>query len=223
MKYAFLFPALGALVLGLAYLALGSFAWLVAWPAIALFGVGWVYLTNIPRVFGKQNDGTLAPIQHFVWAPYLLLVRAVHAIQRKLGGEAPWHEVAPNLFVGRRPHHADLPKGCVLVVDMCAELPAATGVATAAMYRVFPTLDAMAPIVSDLSQAVDAVLAADGPVLIHCAVGRGRSATVAACVLLARKNHGTIEEAEADMRVHRAVIRLNNRQRAAARAFLATL
>ncbi len=226
MKYAVTFPLLGAGVAFFAY-ALAAHSAVVgvlfAWLSLALVGVGIVYALDTPSAFGKRADGTLAPLSSLLWAPFLAMVRTVHALQKRALREPASHEVAANLFVGRRPHARELPQDIALVVDVCAEMPASRGVREKSGAYVFvPALDATAPRVDQIARAVDAVLATTGPVLVHCAVGRGRSAMVAACVLVARGEHATIEEAEAAMRLRRPVIRLNDRQRARAREYLAS-
>ena len=63
-------------------------------------------------------------------------------------------------------------------------------------------------------QAVDAVLAAPGPAFIHCAFGHGRSATIAAAVLV-RRGDATLDGVERMLRAARPRIGLNAHQRRA--------
>lgn len=58
------------------------------------------------------------------------------------------------------------------------------------------------------------------PVLIHCAHGHGRSATVLAAVLIAGGATEGVAGAEAAMKAARPRVRLNRRQRAALLAWL---
>jgi protein-tyrosine phosphatase len=63
-------------------------------------------------------------------------------------------------------------------------------------------------------RAVEAVLAARGAAFIHCAFGHGRSATVAAAVLV-RRGDATLDDVEAKLRAVRPRIGLNAHQRRA--------
>lgn len=213
-----------AAAVALASLELGGVArWPVAWAALALAGVGGVYLVDWTGAFGKRADGTLSPVHAMVWWPFLLLVRGFHEAQRVLLREAASDEVAPGLWVGRRPRHHELPAGVTLVVDLCAELPAAPGVARAARHRYLasPVLDATAPTSAELERIVAAIREAPGPVLVHCAAGHGRSAAVAAAAAIAGGHFPDLPAAEATLRVRRRWIRLNREQRRAVERFAA--
>lgn len=134
--------------------------------------------------------------------------------------------VAPGVWVGRRPRVHELPEGVAIVVDLCAELPAAPGVASdrganrasgsapGRAYLAIPTLDATSPTPAQLVRAVDTVLSASGPAFIHCAFGHGRSATLAAAVLI-RRGDATLDDVEQLMQARRPKIALNAHQRAA--------
>jgi protein-tyrosine phosphatase len=77
-----------------------------------------------------------------------------------------------------------------------------------------PALDATAPSPAQIARAVDAVVAAPGAAFIHCAFGHGRSAAVAAAVLI-RRGDATLEDVERKMQGVRPRIGLNAVQRAA--------
>lgn len=64
-------------------------------------------------------------------------------------------------------------------------------------------------------------VAAGRPVLVHCAHGHGRSATVLAAILIADGRAAGVAEAEALMQAQRPRVRLNRRQRAALLAWVA--
>lgn len=64
-------------------------------------------------------------------------------------------------------------------------------------------------------------VAAGRPVLVHCAHGHGRSATVLAAILIAEGRASGVAEAEALMQAQRPRVRLNRRQRAALLAWVA--
>lgn len=80
-----------------------------------------------------------------------------------------------------------------------------------------------APTVAQLDAAVqwaEKQAASGRSVLVHCAHGHGRSATVLGAILLAEGHATSVDEAESLMQALRPRIRLNVRQRAGLQAWL---
>ena len=184
------------------------------WPAAILAAAWVVYLFDAPRAFGKRADGSLPLYAWLVWWPVFVFQWIGHELARSVTSEPVANEVAPGVWVGRRPRRHELPAGIAIVVDLCAEMPAAAGVRDGREYVTVPTLDARTPLPRELVAIVDRVQAAGGPAFIHCAFGHGRSATVAAAVLV-RRGLYTLDTVEAAMKAVRPRIGLNRRQRAA--------
>jgi protein-tyrosine phosphatase len=201
----------------LAYVAATTHAWILVWPAAVLAAAWFVYLGSAPRAFMKQPDGSLPWYAWAVWGPIFAWQWLGHELVRAFSKEPVANEVAPGVWVGRRPRASELRPDLEIVVDLCAELPAARGVAEDRIYVSIPTLDARSPTPEQIATAVDRVLAANGPALIHCAFGHGRSATVAAAVLV-RRGDATLDTVEAMMKASRPKIGLNGNQRRALRA-----
>src|ERR1041384_511535 len=195
-------------------LAIWTRVWILLWPAVVLVAVAIVYLAQAPGAFGKRPGGTLAWWAWLAWAPIFGYMRLLHELARSLTDEPVANEVAPGVWVGRRPRRHELPPGIAIVVDLCAELAAAPGVATGRGYLSIPTLDATSPTPDQIAGAVDTMLAAGGPVFVHCAFGHGRSATVAAALLI-RRGDATLEDVEGKLRARRPRIGLNPHQRRA--------
>jgi hypothetical protein len=212
-----LLPVLAALFLAL---AIWTRFWPLLWPAVVLFAVAIVYLVGAPRALGKRADGRIAWWAWLLWAPLFGWMRLLHELARSLTREPVADQVADGVWVGRRPRAHELPPGVAIVVDLCADLPEAAGVATGQAYLSIPALDATAPTPAQIARAVDAMLAAGGPAFIHCAFGHGRSATVAAALLI-RRGDATLDDVEARMRAIRPRIGLNAVQRAALAAAVA--
>lgn len=211
MRYGFLFVALSASLLWLA-LVIGGAGLVLLWPALSFLLVGAAYLAHRPALLGKRPDGTQAGWAVLLLGPYFLLTWATWHAERQLGRGDCAHEVAPGLWVGRRPFAPDLPDGVRLIVDLTAELPAAAAVRRHPGYLCVPTLDATAPEPSALRGLLER-LRGEEQIYLHCASGHGRSATVAAALLLARGLAASVEEAEAQLRQRRPGIRLNAAQR----------
>jgi protein-tyrosine phosphatase len=186
VRYAVVF---GLCALALAALAVeqGGWAWLLLWPALsnALVSAGYAGLG--PRLLGKRGDGRLAWWAVVLLLPFLLGTWLFWHVYRLLTPTPVHHEVTPGLWLGRRAFPHELPPGVSLVVDLTAEFPAARGVIVAGRrYLCLPTLDGMAPDEAGLRTLVETVVAWEGTVYLHCAQGFGRSALVAAAVLLQR-------------------------------------
>ncbi len=220
MGYALLLAILGASLGALAFATRGCGAIVLAWCGASFFSVGVLYAIAGHRSFGKRADGTVS-LARLAWIPFLAIMRVVHETHRLYSGERASDEIAPGLHVGRRPRRHELPAGVTLVVDMCTEFPAARDIASACDYVCVPTLDGAPPSPRELARAVEAVLAAKGPVLVHCAAGHGRSAMVALLASIVRGTWLDLDTAERAARAIRPGIRLNGPQRRAAAAFLA--
>ena len=104
------------------------------------------------------------------------------------------------------------------MVDFTAEFPRSYFVPLTSRYLAYPTLDTLAPSQSDLHNMLTALEGEKAPVFFHCAVGRGRSATGAAALLLQRYPDKSVEDIEAMMRAARSGIRLHAGQRERLRA-----
>lgn len=195
-------------------LAIWTRVWILLWPAAVWGAVAIVYLARVPRAFGKRPDGTLAWWGWLAWAPMFGYMRLLHELARSLTNEPVANEVAPGIWVGRRPRARELPEGIAIVVDLCAEFAEARGVVDGRRYLAIPTLDATSPTPAEIARAVDVMLAMSGGAFIHCAFGHGRSATVAAA-LLVRRGDATLDDVERKMRACRPRIGLNAYQRGA--------
>lgn len=196
----------------LAALASGVVRAVFAWCALVLVGVIGGILLRRPGWMGKRVDGAFPWWSLAVWAPWHVLTRLLATLQRRVSPPGA-SEVGSGLWVGAWPLPGDAPEDAA-IVDLTAELP--RRVVTPA-YFCAPTWDHTAPDVVDIERAVVFALGErrrGRPVLIHCAHGRGRSATVACAVMIALGDASGPEEALAKVRARRA-IHLNREQRAA--------
>ena len=132
--------------------------------------------------------------------PYLLMTWTGWHLIRLLSRETCCDEVAPGVWVGRRPFARDLPADVSLIVDLTAEFPARRSVRRGRTYLCVPTLDATAPEEHAIRAIVEQISAWSGAVYIHCALGHARSAMTAAAVLIRR---GHAEDAEHAVKVMR--------------------
>lgn len=217
LRFGWLQIALGFLLLGVAA-SMRGVMWAMVWPATAVIVIGLGYLGLGPSVFGKRRNGTLHPLRALVLLPYhgVAFLRLHWDLWRHR--EAAWNEVAPGVFLGRRTLGA-LPEGTKVVVDLTAELPAISGVRASVEkgvlgYHVLPTLDATAPEEAPFISLVELLSPMKETVFIHCAAGHGRSAALAAALLVARSLAFDAESAEARLKRARPLVHLHREQRA---------
>jgi protein-tyrosine phosphatase len=230
MRYTFAFALVAATALAGTLVAPGWLARLpLLWVAASFLLASAGYAGAGPRVLGKRADGTLPAWSYVVNGPFLLLglvtMRAVHLTSR----EPPFHEVAPGVLLGRRPTRRDLDAyralGVTAVLDLCAELPASRALTGGERYLTVPVLDAEPPTPDQLRAAIawlDAQLP-QGRVLVHCALGHGRSATVVAAWQLFHGAGGDALDVEAGLRRTRAGVRFTPPQHLALEAWRRTL
>ena len=206
------------LFIGFGQLALAKLyphaAWFLAWSGLSFLTVAVAYVQQKPRVFGKRLDGTLAWGPCLLLLPYLVLTWLLWYCQTRFSREAVFNEVAPGLWLGRRIAANQLPPGVTLIVDLTSEFGEPRAMRAGRTYLCLLTLDNAAPDPEAFRNAVRQAAAWDGAVYIHCALGHGRSALVAAAALAARGLAAGPEEALARVKQARPGVRLNRSQEA---------
>ena len=193
----------------------GAWLWLL-FPGLCFGLIALGFLGVGGRIVGKRSDGTIPAWAWILYAPFFLMSWSVIALRRAVGRRAsPYDEVVPRVFVGRWCLARSLP-AVSAVIDLTVELPK-IATASATKFLCIPTFDTCAPRLTDIERAIELiehVHRAQGAVFIHCAAGRGRSATIAAAWLLARTVASGPEQAEEMLRKARPGIRLTGAQRA---------
>jgi protein-tyrosine phosphatase len=206
---------LGALSVGLFDLAWthGGVAWALAWPSLSALLLVVAYAKSAPGLLGKRPDGTRPAWAWALFLPYFVFLGAAWRLEQLLGEDC-WNEVAPGLYLGRRARARELPPDVRLVADLTAEFHEPAAVKEGRHYRCLPTLDARAPAAAAFVALVEQIASSPEPVYVHCASGHGRSATVAAAVLIRRGLARSPEDAETRLRASRPSVRLRPAQRA---------
>ena len=191
--------ALAAVVFaGLAVGFGGGWLWLF-WPAVSLALVAAAYGGLGVAVFEKDAGGRIGVAARVLLAPYLVSARLNSRLWTRT--DARRVEIADGVFLGRFPAAGDL-VGLATVVDLTAEFSRPAG---RVAWQALPMLDLVAPEPSLLAAAAERVEAAraQGPVLICCALGYGRSVAVAAVWLTRFGGAATLDEALALLRHRR--------------------
>ena len=188
----------GAVVCTLAALPAGAWLWF-GWPAIALALTALAYATANPRWLQKCS-GNPTPAAEWILLPVTLIARLWQT--RWLRREPAWHEVSPGVFFGRKLTDSEATRFLAMhpnaaVIDLAAESKAATPFREDARYFQLPVLDLTVPDAAtrDRAFAIIREHLPHGPVLIHCLLGLGRSAHIAAAWLLASGRCATAGDA----------------------------
>ena len=195
----------GALVCMLLALAGGAWLW-AGWPAIACALTALAYATANPRWLQKIS-GTPTPAAEWILLPITLVARL--AQMPWLHREPAWHEIAPGVFFGRRLRDSEARTFLtahpnLAVIDLTAESKEATPFREHAHYFPLAVLDLTPPDPETCRRACDIIRdhLASGPVFIHCQLGLGRSAHIAAAWLL---DSGRCADAESAVKTMRAI------------------
>ncbi len=216
------------MVFGWLLSGLGVFCAVTGWNAGGLIGFGWywfsasllavgvIYLKRLPQALGKRPSGGIGFVHVLLLLPYFAVVWGLWHVERALVRREAYNEVTRGLYVGRRLYGDEIPAGVTLVVDLTAEFPEPP-LPEGVDYLSVPTLDGTAPDDDSINMAIEIIKAAEGKVYIHCASGTGRSATMAAAVLMRRRRIKDVAKLCDLLREKRPGIRLN----AAQRSFLA--
>lgn len=195
MKYALIF-----LIFGILFIIFGCnliiFRWLFFWTGVSFIIVGAAYGGIGAKVFGKKSNGNISKLSLFLLMPYLLLTWIVWHIQRLISKENCCNEIAPGIWLGRRAFVNELPNNISLIIDLTAEFPEPPNVISGKTYICIPTLDTSVPPESVFQKLIHTICSWEGNVYIHCALGHGRSATVAAGVLLCKGLVDNLNQAE---------------------------
>ncbi len=222
-RWPFLYLGLMLADLGLAYAWPGG-RWLMLWAALAHGGLALAFWRRDPSLLGKRPDGRLTLAALLFFLPYLAFLWSFFHLKRLLlRREDCWNEVAPGIYVGRRPLAGEMPADVNLVVDAMAELPESAAALAAPGYVCLPTLNRLVPEDEPFRALILRLAVEKGPLYIHCGAGKGRSATVAAALLIARGLAGDVEEATLILKRARPIVSLHPVQQELVRRLAANL
>lgn len=176
----------------------------ILWTGVAclMASIAWLLPTKtgatnhrVRWIFGKRDDGTRTWWSTILLLPFLGPVWLYWHVRRPRLEEAPWHELLPDLVIGRRLLDSEFDLDVDHIVDLTCEYSAAPGQRRHKGYLCLPIVDGAAPPVAVLQQYSEKLQQLEGRIYLHCAEGHGRTATMAAMLLLARGVATDVEDA----------------------------
>lgn len=191
------------------------------WIAFSLIAVSSAYLLNYPSLFRKREDGSIPFYIRWIFVPFLLGSWLYNEYARRTDKVPPLQKIESNLFLACRMsgQHVDLlnENNIDAILDVTAEFDGLDWTAYQEDFRYLnvPVLDHTSPTPEQLVLAINWLnqqVSENKNVVVHCALGRGRSVLVVAAYLLAKKPDLSVDDAMRQINQIRQTARLNKRQ-----------
>jgi hypothetical protein len=183
----------------------------------SLLAVALAYGVGRSDFFGKV--GGRLRWSKIVLLPYLAVQTAIWHLLRSTSREPPFCAVAEGIIIGRRLLSHEYPPNLSSLVDFTCEFSEPLPLNGSAFYVNVPILDGGCVSPAALDAAVIRILSLPRPIYLHCAQGHGRTAMIAACLLIELGLASTVTRASALVRAARPRARLNGRQATAVAHF----
>lgn len=191
------------------------------WVAFSLIAVSSAYLLNYPSLFRKREDGSIPFYIRWIFVPFLLGSGLYNEYARRTDKVPPLQKIEPHLFLACRmsTQHVDLlnENNVDAILDVTAEFDGLDWTAYQEDYKYLnvPVLDHTSPTSEQLVLAINWLnqqISDNKNVVVHCALGRGRSVLVVAAYLLAKNPSLSVDDALRQINQIRQTARLNKRQ-----------
>lgn len=227
MKYAIYFSllSLGALLAAVS----AEDSWIVQMIliscSVAFSGVAVAYATGRPGLLMKRDDGSQPIFAWLVLWPYFLLAHGSLLLYRLSNHrKTRVAEVIPGIWFARRLTRREFREAGVrwsAVLDLAAEFPRIASADTA--YRSLPMLDGAVPSEDQIDEAVTWIdtQVTRGPLLVHCALGHGRTGMVILAWLLLQRHVPDVKTGVNHLRARRSTFGMSKAQLAALEALAA--
>ncbi len=194
---------------------------LLLWIAFSLGAVSFAYICNFPSLFRKREDGSIPFYVRWLFVPFLLGTGAYNHFARKYDKVPAIQKIDDDLFLACRLGSKDIEPmkrdGVTAILDVTAEFDGLdwTAYKLDLAYLNIPVLDHTSPTEDQLHTAInwiDQQIRDGRKVVVHCALGRGRSVLTMAAYLLARDDTLSVIDALNKIQSIRSTARLNKRQ-----------
>jgi len=194
-------------------------AW--AWFALSFFCVSLAYLLNKPAIFRKRSDGTVPIYIRWIFLPFLWSTQLYNSWARNKDPVPALQKIDEGLYLARRLFPSDVHdiknENIGAVLDVTAEFSSLNWVTYQddMDYLNIPILDHSVPSDLQIQRALNWIHTHrknDRSVVIHCALGRGRSVFILAAYLLSQNADMSPDDVMQKIRGIRQTARLNKRQ-----------
>lgn len=191
------------------------------WAALSLTLVGGAYIFDIAKIFRKRENGVIPFYIRWAFIPFLLGAQLYNAWSRKHDKVPPLQQINEHLYLACRLFPSDIEtikeEGITAILDVTCEFDGLEWTSTQEniSYLNIPVLDHSVPTRSQLNQAINWIahhVKEDRRVIVHCALGRGRSVFVMAAYLLSQNKDVDAHQVLAQIKETRETANLNKRQ-----------
>ncbi|MBU2892296.1 dual specificity protein phosphatase family protein [Colwellia sp. D2M02] len=191
------------------------------WLTISLSCVLFAYSTNRPSLFRKSAAGEIPWWIKILLLPYLVCVQLYNGIMRNNDSVPAIQEITPNLFLACRLFPSDIEtlksQKVTAILDVTAEFDGFNWSAQQEgfYYLNIPILDHFSPTEAQLEHALRWITAMhdlNQKVVVHCALGRGRSFFMTCAYLLMSEPELSVRDAISTVQSVRSTARLNTKQ-----------
>ncbi len=202
-----------SLLYSLAALSLLCLAWYaqsiymtvtLGWTGLSISLVALAYIFKAPQIFRKSSDGSIPTYIKWLYIPFLGGAQLYNAWARKTDKVPPMQKIEPQLFLACRLFPSDIEQlkqqGISAILDVTAEFD---GLDISADPQTFsylnlPVLDHQSPNQDQIRHGcnwIQTQLDNGQSVVVHCALGRGRSFMLVLAYLLFSKRHSQLDTA----------------------------
>lgn len=194
---------------------------ILTWIGLSMSGVTAAYLLKKPSIFRKKQDGSIPFYIRWLFVPFLLGAALYNAWARKNDSVPAIQQIEDNLFLACRLFPSDVEElkhlGVRAILDVTAEFDGLDWTAQSEdlAYLNVPVLDHQSPSEEILLAAINWIenhRRAGRGVVVHCALGRGRSVLVMAAYLLSKHPKMTVREVMEKIQGVRRTANLNSHQ-----------
>ena len=193
----------------------------LGWFALSYFAVSLAYLLNNPTIFRKRSDGTVPFYIRWIFLPFLWVTQLYNTWQRRHDSVPALQKIDEGLYLARRLFPSDIhdlkSENIGAILDVTAEFTSLNWTSTQQNvdYLNVPILDHSFPSNIQIYKALNWIHThrkTGRSVVIHCALGRGRSVFMMAAYMLSQNAKATPDEVMQKIHAIRQTARLNKRQ-----------
>lgn len=193
----------------------------LGWIASSFLIVGIAYLLNRPGIFRKRADGSIPSFIRVFFVPFMMGSRLVNWINRRIDRVPAVQKVDAHLYLASRLTRTDVEslkhENIQAILDVTCEFAGLDWSKEEGDFEYLnvPILDQSIPSPAQINQAISWVhqqVRRNRSVVIHCALGRGRSVMIMAAYLLRRFPEMTSREIQDRIRTSRETANMNKRQ-----------